>query len=301
MDVPQNTSAEAFAQYVGGKCIRRSRGKAWRELQVSIIEVPQTVDVLPLPAVSETFLAWTISGEAEFQEREKGRPWVSNRIKKGSFFLTTGGAPYECRWEARTPEPFVTMAVFLALPLLQRAMVEVFGSQAANAKLRDVSAFVDPVLDLLMGQIHGELMRKKASPLGLQGLGSLVAIHLARNYASLEEGSTSPSTLLPGYKLNQITEWMTAHSSEDFGLAQLAALAGISKFHFHRLFSRATGVSPARYHTNLRMESARRLLRETDKGVLDIALEVGYANPSHFSKLFRRENGSSPGEYRRQR
>jgi AraC family transcriptional regulator len=51
----------------------------------------------------------------------------------------------------------------------------------------------------------------------------------------------------------------------------------------------------------MRMSLARRLLRETKKSVVDIALEVGYVDPSYFAKLFRRENGLSPSDYRRQR
>ncbi len=61
------------------------------------------------------------------------------------------------------------------------------------------------------------------------------------------------------------------------------------------------GVSPSHYHINLRMEEAKRLLRETKKSVVDVALDVGYANPSHFAQLFRRETGLSPSDYRRQR
>jgi len=49
------------------------------------------------------------------------------------------------------------------------------------------------------------------------------------------------------------------------------------------------------------MDAARRLLRETKQSVVDIALDVGYTNPSHFSQLFRRETGLSPSDYRRQR
>jgi AraC family transcriptional regulator len=49
------------------------------------------------------------------------------------------------------------------------------------------------------------------------------------------------------------------------------------------------------------MNEARRLLRETKMGIVDVALEVGYANPSHFARLFRRETGLSPSDYRRQR
>src|SRR5204862_2551250 len=87
MKVPETTSAEAFARYVGGKCVRACRGEAWREIKAWIVAPPRSVDTVPLPSVSEPFLAWTASGEAEFQEREYKRPWITHRIKKGSFFL----------------------------------------------------------------------------------------------------------------------------------------------------------------------------------------------------------------------
>jgi AraC-like DNA-binding protein len=87
---------------------------------------------------------------------------------------------------------------------------------------------------------------------------------------------------------------MAEHVAEYLNLARLAAQAGLSKFHFERLFKNAMGVSPSRYHINLRMNLARRLLRETKKSVVDVALEVGYADPSHFAKLFRRENQPFP-------
>jgi AraC family transcriptional regulator len=245
--------------------------------------------------------AFTISGEVEFQEREDKRPWITHRIKKGSFFLTSGGAPYDCRWKAVTSEPFETMAVFIELPFLQRALEEVFGADAAHARLRDVSAFTDAALNSLMERLRDELMRRKASPLFVQGMGQAIAIHLARNYTETVKEPRSGSPSLPGFKLRQITDWMAEHVNEEVNLDRLAAQVGLSKFHFHRLFKSATGVSPSRYHINLRMNLARQLLRETKKGVVEVALDVGYTNPSHFAQLFRRETGLSPSDYRRQR
>lgn len=144
MPIPETTSAEAFERYVGGKCIVACRGEAWRDLKAWIIAPPRSVEMVSLPAVNEPFLAWSVSGEAEFQEREGKQPWVTHRITKGSFFLTSGGAPYDCRWKAVGNEPFQFMAVFIALPLLQRALDEVFGDDAPRARLRDLSAFHRP-------------------------------------------------------------------------------------------------------------------------------------------------------------
>lgn len=298
---PETTSAEAFERYVGGKCLWAGDGEAWRSIKAWLVVPPRSSGLVPLPAVSEPFLAWTMSGEAEFQEREKGQPWITHRLKRGSFFLTSGGEPYDCRWKVLSKEPFLTIHAFLELPLLQSALEEVFGPDAEHAKLRDLSAFNDPFLDSMMETLSEELMRKKASPLFVQGIAQAIAIHLARNYAELVHEPHSNSPSLPGYKLKQIIAWMEEHLTEEIDLEQLAAQAGLSKYHFHRLFKAATEVSPWQYHTNLRMNEARRLLRESEESIVTVALEVGYANPSHFARLFRRETGLSPSEYRRRR
>lgn len=127
MSLPDTTSAEAFQQYVGGSSLLIGQGAAWRDIKACVVDLPSSIDAVHTPSVNESFLAWTLSGEADFQEREKGRPWVTHRIRKGSFFLTSGGDPYDCRWTAVSPEPMQTMLVFIGLPVLQRAFEEVFG------------------------------------------------------------------------------------------------------------------------------------------------------------------------------
>ena len=301
MPIPDKTSAEAYLPYAGAKSLRPSRGKAWRDLKAWITEPLRETEALAMPGVSEAYLAWTFSGEAEFQEREGNGPWVTHRIKKGSFFLTTGGGPYECRWKALTPEPFLSMMTFVELPLLNRALEEVFGENAEKVRLRDLSAFTDPDLNWLMEGVRAELMARRASVMRVQGLAQLIAIHLARNYAEVPQSASIENPSLPGFKLKQVTDWIETHLDAEFDLDQLAAQAGLSKFHFHRLFKQGTGVSPAKYQLNARMNEARRLLRETKRSVVAIAMDLGFSSPSHFAQVFRRETRLTPSEYRRQR
>ncbi len=254
-----------------------------------------------MPAVTEPFLVWTTSGEAETQERENNGPWLTSRVKRGSMFLTAAGAPYDFRYRTLTPEPYEVVLVVLSLPLFNEALQEVFGSNAANARLRDVSGFEDPLLVPLLQQLRAEAARPAASALLVRGVAQAIAIHLARNYAALTAAVRSDLPALPGFKLRRVTDWMEDHLAEEFSLARLADLAGMSEFHFNRLFKRATGIPPSQYQIRLRMDVARRSLRETKRSVLTIANDIGYSNPSHFAQLFRKETGLSPTDYRRQR
>ncbi|PAW78332.1 MAG: AraC family transcriptional regulator [Verrucomicrobia bacterium Tous-C9LFEB] len=301
MPIPETTSAEGLEHYVGGKRLLTSRGEAWRDIKASLFALQSAEGTVSLPSVSEPVLTWIVSGDQEIRERELDGPWITSRVKAKSFFLTTSGAPYDCNWKILSSEPVEFMLVRVELPLLQRAFEEVFGANAIHAQLQDVSGFIDAALNSLMESLLGELKRRKASPLFVQGLAQAIAIHLARNYTVLAKNSLKASSSLPGYKLRHVTAWMEEHVAEDFNLARLAAQAGISKFHFHRLFKSALGVSPSHYQINLRMNAARQMLRETKKSIIDIAMDVGYTNPSHFARLFQRETGLSPSDYRRQR
>lgn len=301
MPVPEITSAEALDRYTVGKKIWTCQGPAWRDVQLSIFSLPPVAEVFTVPAVTEPLIVWITSGEAETQEREDNGAWVTSHLKKGSLFLTAAGAPYEFRWRTLSTEPFEIVRVLLSMPLFNEALEDVFGINAAHARLRNVSGFEDPQLISLLQKLWEEADRPAASRLFVRGIAQAIAIHLARNYVALTETWQGETSSLPGFKLRRITDWIAEHMTEEFSLARLAEQAGISEFHFNRLFKRAMGVPPSQYQIRLRMDAARRLLRETKKSVITIAIEVGYSNPSHFARLFRKENGLSPTDYRRQR
>jgi AraC family transcriptional regulator len=301
MPVPATTSAEALHHYAVGKVIAASKGPAWKDIQISVLALPQTADVFTMPAVTEPFIVWTTSGEAETQEREHNGPWLTSRVKKGSMFLTAAGAPYDFKYRTLSPEPYEVVLVFLSVPLFEEALQDVFGANAKSARLRDMSGFEDPHLVPLLQQLRDEAARPKASRVFARGIAQAVAIHLARNYTAVTEAARGEPSSLPGFKLRRVTDWMADHLDEEFSLPRLAEQAGMSEFHFNRLFKRATGVPPSQYQIKLRIDAARRLRRETKDSVITIANEVGYSNPSHFAQLFRKETGLAPTDYRRER
>ncbi|MFC4146104.1 AraC family transcriptional regulator [Micromonospora mangrovi] len=94
---------------------------------------------------------------------------------------------------------------------------------------------------------------------------------------------------------------MEENLSEPITVDDMARAALFSKFHFSRVFHRATGVSPGRFLSALRLQRAKDLLVSTTLNVADISLRVGYSSVGTFSYRFSRSVGMSPTAYRRGR
>jgi transcriptional regulator of acetoin/glycerol metabolism len=98
--------------------------------------------------------------------------------------------------------------------------------------------------------------------------------------------------------VRRVKEHVEAHLSQSVDLAQMAAVAGLSVFHFAREFRRATGVTPHDYVTRRRVERAQELLAHSGLHLSDIAVAVGFFDQSHMARHFRRILGTTPREFR---
>jgi AraC-like DNA-binding protein len=81
-------------------------------------------------------------------------------------------------------------------------------------------------------------------------------------------------------------------------LTELAAEVFVSPFHFSRIFAKATGVTPGRYLTAVRLFEAKRLLLTTSLTVSDVVCSVGYSSVGTFTSRFTRAVGMTPTQYR---
>lgn len=103
---------------------------------------------------------------------------------------------------------------------------------------------------------------------------------------------------LPPFKVRRLVDFVEHHLDQPISLGDLASIAGLSPFHFNRVFKRAMGISPCHYVRDRRLALGRRLLTETDMGIANIALACGFANQSHFTAAFSKETGASPARFR---
>ena len=103
---------------------------------------------------------------------------------------------------------------------------------------------------------------------------------------------------LPIGKLRKVEDYVRERLAEDISVESLARLLELSSFHFSRMFKQVTGMSPLQFVKRERIVRAQKLICETSRSVIEIALEVGYTSPSHFAKVFRRVVGVTPTEFR---
>jgi AraC family transcriptional regulator len=96
-----------------------------------------------------------------------------------------------------------------------------------------------------------------------------------------------------------VIDYIHDHIGESLELGSISRTAGLSEFHFARLFKAATGATPLQFVTRTRMEQAKQLLRKTRLPIFEIAKRVGYQKPSHFSARFRAVLGCGPDAYRK--
>ncbi|MGD0103837.1 MAG: AraC family transcriptional regulator [Rhodopila sp.] len=101
-------------------------------------------------------------------------------------------------------------------------------------------------------------------------------------------------------QLATITDFIRENLDQPIQLSELAALADLSPSQFGRAFKTSTGTTPHRWHMEARIERAKRLLADRRNTLVNIALDTGFSEQSHFTRAFHAAVGVSPGAWRRQ-
>ena len=156
-----------------------------------------------------------------------------------------------------------------------------------------------PPLSELM--ILGELAQSAAEGKGDLGLDE-VAMLFASRFIDIVSGRRQTAVEVPSRDRRRAVEaalWMEEHAPETIDLESAARAAGLSPFHFLRLFARVLGVTPHQYLVRTRLRDAARLLAADTRSITDIALDVGFSDLSNFVRTFHRAAGVTPGRFRR--
>jgi AraC family transcriptional regulator len=104
---------------------------------------------------------------------------------------------------------------------------------------------------------------------------------------------------LTARQLRRVREFVDAQIPNEITISDLAALAGLSHYHFIRAFKDTVGLTPYQYVLSKRTRRARALLSKSGMSLGDVALAVGFSDTSHLNRVFRKFTGVTPTAFRR--
>jgi len=119
---------------------------------------------------------------------------------------------------------------------------------------------------------------------------------------SLSRDNHSESVQIPlalPQQIRNAIEFIERECCREITLDELADIAGLSKFHFSRLFSKYIGISPIQYISSCRIRRAEKYLLESPASISTVARETGFNSHSAFISHFKSATGFTPSEYRK--
>lgn len=262
--------------------------------------------VTPLPSGAVRVLDFRCdAGPGERPFTEQHQSFSISYVRRGSFGCHTRGRSYEL-----IPGGFLLGRPgdeFLCTHEHHGAGDECL-SFHFDAALLDVlglaprlwhSAALPPLAPLGVLAERAQAAAARADGLALDESATL----LAARFLQLAAGAAPPPARAPSAsdrrRVVRAALWLEAHACEPLDLARVAAVAGLSGYHFLRLFAQVTGVTPHQYLLRSRLHHAARLLAQPERSIAEIAFAVGFGDLSNFIRTFRRAAGSAPRQFRR--
>ena len=94
---------------------------------------------------------------------------------------------------------------------------------------------------------------------------------------------------MPKPRLNRVREFIEQNLDANISLSALAEVAGLSMYHFAKVFKQSTGATPHQYVLERKIDRAKQLLHDPNRSVLEASARTGFIDQSHFAKIFYRD------------
>jgi AraC family transcriptional regulator len=280
------------------RTVASSAGLGWKSVFARLCEHPAAAETFTTAPTRDLLLVLVVDGSLTI-EAKAPRGWRRARYRSGSMGATAPGASSTLRWHAAESEPHRSLQLLVSGQLLHET-ADAVGRPTAASQLPDALTFDDPVVRMTSRALAVALL-ERSDELYADSLTQALALHLVIGRWLGRRRATPPEVDggIDQGTLRRVLDYMDSHLDREIALADLADIACFSKYHFLRLFTEATGMTPHRYLVMLRMQRAARLLCTTRRPVYGIAATCGYTSHGQFTKAFRRHFGMTPTQMRR--
>ncbi|MGG6240348.1 helix-turn-helix domain-containing protein [Nodosilinea sp. AN01ver1] len=258
---------------------RSSQELGWEYIQVEQFQHPPGECSSPL-SEDHTICLSLATRPVRFLQIKDGKTH-SSLYGKGDISITPAQTPFFARWQ--DDDHYVELR--LNSGFMANVAQESLGLNPDRIELIPEFRLRDGRLEAIALMLLDEL--NQANPGGqlyVESLTNLLAVHLLRQYA-VDRPKAGPTAVdfvggLRDRQLLPVLSYIHEAIDQDLRLADLAAIAGLSPFHFSHQFKQAMGVAPYQYVLRQRIERAKQLLKQTNHSIVEIALLCGFNSHS---------------------
>jgi AraC-like DNA-binding protein len=232
-------------------------------------------------------VAWVRSGTAEYRI-EGGRPFV---VRSGELVIVPADTEHATSFCGDLAAGALELADDTA-----RQIVETVGdARALRAGIVVDIGDVRSLVTTLDEEIHTP---GAGRDFAVAALAEALLVRVLRKGG--ERSSRAPSSSVHDARIRRALDYLDAHASEAIDVNDLARAAGMSRFHFSRVFRDETGSSPYAYLVDRRLDCVARRLRAGDVSVTTAALDAGFRDLGRFGRAFKARFGTTASAYARE-
>jgi len=292
--VVDHSQLEGTAKFVQCPIIHSNHQARWQNIhlayyQLPAMEIPEVVSlqhIICLPS-------WKQKTEVELTVEGKYYLVQNDQQETGHISILPAHLPIKAKWSQASEFTHC----YLEPNFFTNVAYESVHSEQVEVSLT-IKKY-DPLIQQIVLELKAALETDaKNSRLYAESMAIALAAHCLRYYSTRKHILQDYADGLSKYKLKQAIEYINDHFTEDVSIAAIANELSISQYYFSRLFKQSTGITPHTYLVQQRVEHSKQLLKQAENTINEIAIECGFANPSHFAKCFRRYTGMSPKQFR---
>lgn len=295
-NVSPRSSAIEFSEIYPEAVVASSETLGWQNIRVTHLRPTQGEVMVP---VSESHcLVLNLSTPLQLNARF-GKRNFEGRVCAGEVAIIPAGSS----WSFQTQGSHQANVVLLYLrPLFVRSAVTELNFSYKEIALTPQIGFRNKhIRHVAMSFLHELTEATIGSRPYADSLATALAMQLVRRYSSLRDVQIGHGGMAP-HKLRKAVALIDRHLAEEeegrVALRVVAKEVGMSYFHFSRAFKQSMGMNPTNYIAERRIESAKKMLQETELPIAEIALRSGFSSQSHFTTSFRRVAGATPRAFR---
>lgn len=253
---------------------------------------------IAVPGLDSLLVIIYYGEDATLIRRRCARGWKQEHVKPGNMSILAPGRAADWEW----PNPINVSHIYLSSKLMADTAASAFERDYKKLDTIELLNIADQKLQGLAEVLAQEMCSfgEEGSRLFVDAVASALSVHLIRRYhrnCGASDAAYDAMRLMPPQRTRAL-DFINAHISRNFKLAELANVVGLSEFQFLRCFKNTFEKTPHQYVMDLRARLAVEQICRTDLPLAEIAFATGFADQAHMTRAVKKTTGLTPGALR---